>query len=61
MILIDKICDRFTKLEAKKNGAHFESAQRSDSLSAERNGHQNSNESNRSSMRPNGDDTITSP
>jgi hypothetical protein len=26
MNLIDKICDRFTKLEAKKNGIVFESA-----------------------------------
>lgn len=39
MNLIDKICDRFTKLEAKKNGIVFESAQRSDSLSGDRNGH----------------------
>jgi len=36
MVLIDKICDRFHKLEAKKNNA-FDSAKRSDSLSAERN------------------------
>ena len=39
MNLIDKICDRFTKLEAKKNGMYFEVAQRSDSLSGDRNGH----------------------
>lgn len=39
MNLIDKICDRFVKLEAKKNGMNFESAQRSDSLSGDRIGH----------------------
>ena len=39
MNLIDKICERFTKLEAKKNGMYFEVAQRSDSLSGDRNGH----------------------
>lgn len=61
MNLIDKICDRFVKLEAKKNGTNFDSAQRSDSLSGDRNGHQNSNESNRSSVKPGADDTITSP
>jgi hypothetical protein len=62
MSLIDKICDRFTKLEAKKNGVNFDSAQRSDSLSGDRNGqHNNSNESNRSSIKQGGDDTITIP
>jgi hypothetical protein len=36
MALIDKICDRFQRLESKKNNA-FDSAKRSDSLSADRN------------------------
>ena len=49
--LIDRICERFLHFEAKKNGI-LDAAHRSESLSGDRTGDkQNSNESNRSSLR----------
>ncbi len=55
-ILIDRICDAFIKLESKKRG-HFDAH---DQLSGDRTiDNKNSNESARSSQRP--DDTTLSP
>jgi hypothetical protein len=54
-MLIEKICDRFNQLELKKNGAYVEHSMSGDRTLDK----QNSNESNRSSQRP--DDNTTSP
>lgn len=59
--LIDRICDRFNHLEAKKNGSIDTGMQRSGSLSGDRTGDggKNSNESNRSSQRPEDNNTMS--
>jgi hypothetical protein len=53
--LIDKICDKFILLEQKKNGTYVDQTQSADRTMEK----QNSNESNRSSQRP--DENTMSP
>ena len=49
--LIDKICEKFSKLEAVRNGSKIDLGANSDSLSADRNQGVHSNESQRTSQR----------